>query len=86
MARSGLRSGRSLSGDGAGAVGGASWAYHHLHSTATVFWVGEAEVGLIPVSEDPEEVDAVVLDTEDKTTNQRPDRKTTNQSPDRKTK
>lgn len=39
-------------------------ACHHLHSTATVFCAGEAEDGLMPVSEDPEDVDTVVLDTE----------------------
>lgn len=39
------------------------WACHHLHSTATVFWAGEAEDGLMPVSEDPDDVDAVMLDT-----------------------
>lgn len=37
---------------------------HHLHSTATVFCAGEAEDGLMPVSEDAEDVDTVVLDTE----------------------
>lgn len=42
-------------------------ACHHLHSTATVFWAGEAEDGLMPVSEEPDEVEAVVLDTETKT-------------------
>lgn len=39
-------------------------ACHHLHSTATVFCAGEAEDGLMPVSEDPDDVDTVVLDTE----------------------
>lgn len=37
---------------------------HHLHSTATVFCAGEAEDGLMPVSEDPDDVDTVVLETE----------------------
>lgn len=42
------------------------WACHHLHSTATVFWAGEAEDGLMAVSEEPEElVEAVVWDTEE---------------------
>lgn len=42
------------------------WACHHLHSTATVFWAGEAEDGLMAVSEDPEElVEAVVWDTKE---------------------
>lgn len=45
------------------------WACHHLHSTATVFWAGEAEDGLMAVSEDPEElVEAVVWDTEEEHT------------------
>lgn len=43
-----------------GAWPGVEEACHHLHSTATVFWVGEADDGLMPVSEEPEEVDAVV--------------------------
>lgn len=30
--------------------------HHHLHSTATLFWAGEEEVGLIPVSEEAEDV------------------------------
>lgn len=30
-----------------------------------MFCAGEAEDGLMPVSEDPDEVDAVVLDTDD---------------------
>lgn len=37
---------------------------HHLHSTATVFCAGEAEDGLMAASEEPEDVDTVVLDTE----------------------
>lgn len=40
------------------------WTCHHLHSTATVFCAGEAEDGLMPVSEDPDDVDTVVLETE----------------------
>lgn len=48
--------------------GGGVWLQgdtcHHLHSTATVFCAGEAEDGLMPVSEDPDDVDTVVLDTE----------------------
>lgn len=36
---------------------------HHLHSTATVFWVGEADEGLMPVSDEPDDVEAVVWDT-----------------------
>lgn len=45
------------------------WACHHLHSTATVFWAGEAEDGLMAVSEEPEElVEAVVWDTEEEHT------------------
>lgn len=48
------------------------WACHHLHSTATVFWAGEAEDGLMAVSEDPEElVEAVVWDTEEEHTHKR---------------
>lgn len=42
---------------------GPAWACHHLHSTATVVCVGEAEDGLRAASEEPEEVEAVVLDT-----------------------
>lgn len=40
-------------------------AWYHLHSTATVFCVGEAEDGLMPVSDEPDDVDAVVWDTVD---------------------
>lgn len=40
------------------------WTCHHLHSTATVFCAGEAEDGLMPVSEDPDDVETVVLETE----------------------
>lgn len=38
-------------------------AFHHLHSTATGFCVGDAEGGLIPVSDEPGDVDAVVCET-----------------------
>lgn len=48
---------------GRGGAGQRTWAWHHLHSTATVFCVGEAEDGLMPVSDEPDDVDAVVWDT-----------------------
>lgn len=50
--------------EGVGGVWLRDPACHHLHSTATVFCAGEAEDGLMPVSEDPDDVDTVVLDTE----------------------
>ncbi len=52
-----------------GAWGGTQ-AWHHLHSTATVFCVGEAEDGLMPVSDEPDDVDAVVWDTVDQKSGQ----------------
>lgn len=36
---------------------------YHLHSKASVFCGGDDEEGLIPVSEDAEDIDAPVLDT-----------------------
>ncbi len=49
---------------------GGTQAWHHLHSTATVFCVGEAEDGLMPVSDEPDDVDAVVWDTVDQKSGQ----------------
>lgn len=31
---------------------------HHLHSTASTFWGGDDEEGLIPVSDEAEDIDA----------------------------
>lgn len=31
---------------------------HHLHSTASTFWGGDDEEGLIPVSDEADDIDA----------------------------
>lgn len=36
---------------------------YHLHSTASTFWGGEEDEGLIPVSEEADDMDAPVCDT-----------------------
>lgn len=46
----------------AGCWGGGESTYH-LHSRASVFCGGEDDEGLIPVSEDADDIDAPVLDT-----------------------
>lgn len=46
-------------------IGGEGAAHHHLHSNATVFWGGEVEEGLMAVSEEPDDVEAMMWDTKE---------------------
>lgn len=46
------------------AAGKAEKCFYHLHSTASTFWGGEDDEGLIPVSEEADDMDAPVWDTE----------------------
>ncbi len=75
MEAAGCWEGRGGAGQGAG---GGTRAWHHLHSTATVFCVGEAEDGLMPVSDEPDDVDAVVWDTVDQKSEVKKSQKTRN--------
>lgn len=42
-------------------------AAHHLHSTASTFWGGDDEEGLIPVSDEADDIEAPACDTVEST-------------------